>query len=339
MNSVIECARCGFANWPGETVCGRCASPLSFIEEVPSGGAAGWPARPAHESNRCSFCGTEFEGFYCTLCRKPVRAFVRAPEPEAESAAFATLLAPTKTKLVVAALVVALAAAALVARSYGVGESWESHGAAIRNSFDFQTPVSVSFAERAEEVAPGVEVLRELGLVDYRLGTLTLRRVRTDLALWTEDYTPGEGGEIVPGAKSVRLAAVTLTEAGQRGSAAWGTYKPPAGPQSPWGEPQGWRVPLGAREFAGVRSVRPASGESRDLFEVVFAWRWRPNELGRHFDVSGEEFKRLSPAAQLSAASRDFNDSTRTYLGQALLRYEHGAWAIQNLTFGEGAKK
>lgn len=339
MNSVIECAHCGFSNWPGEVICSRCASPLSFIEEVTrEAGVGRGPA--ARATNRCSFCGTEFEGHFCTLCRKPLRPHVEPLPSETEPSAFSSLFMPTKTKLIVAAVVVAVtAAAALFARGVGHGGATRSHGEAIRKSFDFQTPVAVSFADRGEQLAPGVEVLRELGVVNYRFGTLTLRRLRVDLAVWIEDYTLAERGEIVPGAKPVPLVAVTLTETGKKDSAGWGTFKPPAEAQSPWKESQGWRVPVGVREFVEVRDAQPVSQGAVDLLEVVFAWRWRPNELGRHFDVSSEEFKALSAGAQLSALSRDFNDSTMTYQGRALLKYEAGQWVVRDLSFGDDPRK
>lgn len=336
MDSVIECASCGFSNWPGETVCGRCAAPLAFIEEVAGEGRA----PTGRGTNRCSFCGTEFEGPYCTLCRKPVYTLA-PPAEEPGRTSLTALFMPTRRKLVVAAVVVAVTAAAvLVSRRQVGGGPDRAYAEAIQKAFDFRAPVAVSFAERGEELAPGVEVLRELGLVEYRLGALTLRRVRVDQVVWTEDYSLEERGTIVPNVKPVKLAVVTLTDAGLRASAGWGTYRPEVGAQSPYGDARGWRVPVGAREFVGVREAQPASQGATGLMEVVFAWRWRPDELGRHFDVSGKEFRRLPAAAQSSALARDFNDSGEEYTGRALVRYDNGAWIVQDLKFnGRGSAR
>lgn len=334
---TIRCARCEFANWASDTVCSRCAAPLSFVETVASG--AGARRTMGRGMNVCTFCGTEFEGYFCSLCRKPVQA-ARPPAPEVERPSVSSLLAPTRAKLGVAGAVVFVVAAAflLVLWGYGKTETGTLQAELIEQSFDFRTPVTVSFSERGEEVAPGVEVLRELGLVEYRRGMLTLRSISSNVAVWTEDLSPRARGDRVPSARPVQFAEVTLTTVGAKESEGWATFQSANSDVSPWGEARGWRVPLGAREFLEVKGMQPLGEGRTDLMSVDFTWRWRPNGLGRHFDVSGEEFTRLSAPGQLSAMTRHFNDSTKTYTGRAVLNLAGGRWSAGNITFEEDGK-
>jgi hypothetical protein len=45
----------------------------------------------------------------------------------------------------------------------------------------------------------------------------------------------------------------------------------------------GWTVPVGTRELIELTSVEEAD---TDTAQVQFSWKWKPNEVGRHFDIS-----------------------------------------------------
>src|ERR687889_807283 len=96
----VKCARCGLVNWVEDGVCKRCGEMLALLEEVKAeaSGDASEAAAAVEETPRvCSFCGTEFRGFYCPLCRKHARE-APAPGPEVERSFVAALLPSRKTK-------------------------------------------------------------------------------------------------------------------------------------------------------------------------------------------------------------------------------------------------
>lgn len=44
----------------------------------------------------------------------------------------------------------------------------------------------------------------------------------------------------------------------------------------------GWTVPVGTRELIELTSIEEADTDA----QVQFTWKWKPNEVGQHFDIS-----------------------------------------------------
>lgn len=336
MNNM-RCAQCGIVNWVGAGVCRHCGAQLAFIEEVAGGtrgGAGSSERRPTGAGlNVCSFCGTEFTGFFCTLCRKPLHVTELKPDVTEKSRLLA-LVGSTKARIiVVSALAVVVLALTLIVRWYGGGrEAKEFQSELIRNSQPFRMPLTVSFPERSSELAPGVEVLEELGLVRNRVGVMTLRRTDASGQVWTEEVADREGADPTV-VKTKVIAQTELTEKGRRESEGWERFDFTDATLGPWRKSQGWRVPLGVREFIEVRRVYPGIKGVLELSDVEFTWRWKPNDMGRHFDLAGEAFLRLPDTARAAVERLEFNNSSKIYTGVATLRFANGEWSVDEIQF------
>lgn len=339
MNSV-KCARCGLVNWVG-TECRRCGVALAFIEKVsaaPPVERAPWQDEHRAGSrgvNICTFCGTEFEGFFCTLCRKHVKPAALAPHVTERSKVWALVTSWKLHVALVALLAAASVAVVIIVRTHGDGseEATEYQAGLIQASAQFTTPPAVTFVERSAEPAAGVEVLEALGLVRCRTEAMTLRRTASGEEVWSEDAMMIEEPK---GAAVVLRHDITTTELTGNGiveSAAWQTYKAWEPSLGPWRESKGWRVPLGEREFVRVRRSYPKSGGALDVTAVEFTWRWKPNTLGRRFDASRDEFKTLPSTAQQNAMRLAFNDSTKLHEATATLRFDGAFWSVQEIDF------
>ena len=53
--------------------------------------------------------------------------------------------------------------------------------------------------------------------------------------------------------------------------------------EDPERQRQGWIIPVGARELTEITSIEEVSAET---VQVQFKWNWKPNEVGRHFDIT-----------------------------------------------------
>lgn len=326
MNSV-KCARCGLVNWVEAGECKRCGEMLALLEEVRAEATDDVddfaPAATPEETPRvCSFCATEFRGFYCPLCRKHARE-APAPGPEVGRSFVAALLPSWKTKAAaVLALVLAAAAALYAAGTFGRSRAGEFQAGLIRRSEAFNRPVTFSVEERADgDGAPAVVVLRELGLV---------RTVETSVETEAGDETP----EAETSAAPFRLTRVELTEEGRRESGAWKASEARAAARPQESAGRVWAVPVGGREFIEVKRVYPTSQGVYELSTVEFTWRWLPNDLGRHFDVRSGEHAALTDAARAGAATLGL-DSEAVRTGKAVLRYDGLRWFVENLVFDE----
>ncbi|HYN85796.1 MAG TPA: hypothetical protein VER32_11105 [Pyrinomonadaceae bacterium] len=327
----VKCARCGLVNWVEAGECRRCGELLALLEEVTTEAAedAGDFATvaPAEGTPRvCSFCGTEFRGFYCPLCRKHARE-APAPGPEVGRSFVAALLPSWRMKAAaVITLVLATAAALYAAGTFGRSRADEFQAELIRQSEQFNAPVTFSLSERVDgHTGPAVPVLRELGLV----------RVRTANAAGAPESTVVGAGEEVSEAQLVwaEVTRVELTEEGRRESAGWAASEK-SGAQTKEADGRVWAVPVGAREFLEVKRVYPTSPGVYELSTVEFTWKWRPNDLGRHFDVRSGEHAALGEAARKNAALVGL-DSEAVRGGRAMLRYDGRRWFVENLTFDD----
>ncbi|HEX5708721.1 MAG TPA: hypothetical protein VFX96_15585 [Pyrinomonadaceae bacterium] len=335
MNSV-KCARCGLINWVEDGECKRCGELLALLEEVKLDAAADGasdPAMsaPAGETSRvCSFCGTEFKGYFCTLCRKHARE-APLPGPEVERSFLAALLPSWKMKAAAAlVLLLSIAGVLYAAGTFGGSRAGEFQAELIRQSDSFNAPVSFALAEQVEgHTGPAVPVLRELGLV----------RVRTAKPV-------GGTGESVVGQEDkvtetqlfwAEVTRVELTEEGRRESAGWKTFEPKLGARAKDAGARVWAVPVGEREFLEVKRVYPTTPGVYELSTVEFTWKWKPNALGRHFDVRSGEHAAMSDAARKNASMLGL-DSEATREGKATLRYDGKRWAIEHVTFDEVAQ-
>ena len=283
--------------------------------------------------NVCSFCGTEFTGYFCSLCRKPVHVVRQKPDVSEKSRLLA-LVGSTKAKLIVVSAIGVIALAlTLIVRWYGGDvKAKEFQTDLISNSEMFRRPLTVSFVERGSELAPGVEVLEELGLVRSREGVMTLRYTAGTGEVWTEEARDLKGED--PSVIQTKVMAQTeLTERGRRESAGWEQFETTDARLGPWRKSKGWRVPVGAREFIEVRQVYPAAKGTLEHSAVDFTWRWKPNEVGRHFDLGGESFMRLPDAARQGLEQLGFNNSSKIYMGTATLRFTEGGWIVEEIQF------
>ncbi len=334
----VKCARCGLINWVEAGECKRCGNLLALLEEVTSAttaeevsaGDTTPPAAHAEEETRvCSFCGTEFKGYFCPLCRKHARE-APAPGREVEQSLLASLLPSWKTKAA-ACLVLALAAAGALyaAGRFGRGGDADKFQAElIRSSESFSGPVSFAVLERAkEQTGPGVHVLRELGLV-------RLRTVETTPEPAADAQATEEGAaQLAP----VKFTQVELTEEGRRESAGWAQSEEKVAADGGAKKTAGarvWAVPVGEREFLGVSKVYQTSPGVYELSTVEFTWRWKPNDIGRYFDVRSGEHAGLTDGVRRGAAQLGL-DSEAIRAGKATLRYDGKRWAVQDVTFDE----
>lgn len=333
----IKCAGCGLVNWVEEGACRRCGAQLAFIEEVEAKADAYFERRPTGEGvNVCSFCGTEFKGFFCTLCRKPVRE--TRPLPDApENSLLAPFKSSMKAKLVAAAAIVALVSAvALIVHLYGGSDASEFQSEIIKKADAFREPLTFSFAEAGKETAPGLKTLEELGYVRISVENLALRLDASGGEVWSAETGADASDASIIKRRSV--ARAELTEAGRAASAAWRSYEAKDASLGSSGKSRGWRVPLGEREFLAVTRVIPAAKGVFEASSVEFTWRWKPNEMGRRLDVSGPDFQNLTQAAQTDARRLVFNDSAKIYAGAATLRLEDGKWSVQDVSFAQTEK-
>jgi hypothetical protein len=349
----ISCVKCGLKNWLEEGECKRCGEPLAFIEEV------GWrDAERDHGRGElyavsreeipttCSFCGARGFGTCCPVCRKqlkPLKTNIASGKGR-----FRRFLS-SANGIAASMLIVAIAATGV---AYGV--AWKRADSAlavkakfahaIREAQDFKAPVYVSFEEDSKELAPGVRLLMEKGLVSFRTGT-TPRTIHVEEVdketgeLVRHDREDPNGGR--------PYAHVDLTSRGATESVNWKRLAADSRP-SP-----GWSVPLGTRELIEVveiRQSRPltheeyervplelrASIQPSDIFVTVpFTWRWKPDELGRYFDVSSDDHRSLSAPAQESARAFSTNDSTKVRVAIGLFVYRDGQPFVKGVLFEE----
>jgi hypothetical protein len=337
MNNV-RCARCAMVNWIGAGVCRRCGAQLAFIEEVAGGASGGgsFERRPTGSGlNVCSFCGTEFTGYFCSLCRKPVRVSNVKPDVSEKSRLLA-LVGSTKAKIIAASAIgLAAIALTLIVRWYGGDvKAKEFQTELISNSEMFRRPVTVSFPERGGELAPGVEVLEELGLVRSHVGVMTLRYSAGTGEVWTEE-TRDLKGEDPTVIQTKAITQTELTEWGRRESESWEQFETTDATLGPWRKSKGWRVPVGVREFIEVRQVYPAAKGTLEHSAVDFTWRWKPNTVGKHFDLGGEAFLRLPDAARQGLERLGFNNSSKIYTGTAILKFTEEGWQLDEIQFAQ----
>lgn len=323
----VKCARCGLVNWVEDGECKRCGEMLALLEEVKvetaDDACQGASVAAAGETPRiCSFCGTEFKGFYCPLCRKHARE-APLPGPEVGRSFLAALLPSWKWKAAaVVSLMLSTAAALFAAGTFGGSRADEFQAELIRQSESFNAPVRLALDERAHAHAgPAASVLRELGLV-------RLRTVETEGGPAAE----GETREAADANAPATVTRVELTEEGRRESAEWKASEPKGVAKGEGARV--WAVPVGEREFLEVRKVYPTSPGVYELSTVEFTWRWKPNRLGRYFDVRSGEHAALSNDARRGATTLGL-DSEAVREGKATLRYDGRRWFVEHVTFDE----
>lgn len=356
MNS-IKCARCGLKNWVEDGACKRCGEPLAFIEEVRGGEvvevveAAEMGAVVAvGEEGVCSFCGTRSDALLCPVCRKPLKSLPNEqPAVKGPVRRFLSSANRVVGAMLVAALLVTGVAYGVARRRAGEALAAKAKVAeALRRAEAFDAPVYLSFDDESSELAPGVRVLMEKGLVSYRLGT-------TPRTIHYEEKNQ-ETGEVVRREKENPeggrpYARVELTARGAAESKGW---KRRAAEGS---EPAGWSVPVGRRELVEVREVRRPRTLAREEYErlpeaarasvppsvevvtVTFTWRWKPEQLGHFFDLGSDDHRSLSPPAQESARAFRLNDSAKIRAGTAALVYENGQPVVRAVLFEDDRKK
>lgn len=336
MNSV-KCARCGLVNWIEGGECKRCGNSLAFLEEVKEEVTETTAeASPVDEGARvCSFCGTEFRGYFCPLCRKHARV-APAPGREVERSVLTSLLPSLKIKIAVALVLLMATGGVLFAASrFGVGGRADKFQAElIQKSEAFAQPVTVSFSEKAETPAPGVEVLREVGLVRIRTGETETARPVPHLLEANEQQEEQAAPERVSFTR-VELTAEGLKE---KESGGWkSTEAKPSGDLAARAEGERvWAVPLGEREFLEIKKVYPVAVGVYEVSTVEFTWRWKPNRVGLYFDVRSGEHASLTETVRRGAATLGL-DSAATREGKATLRYDGKQWAVRDITFESGA--
>ena len=310
MNSV-RCPQCGLVNFVTAESCKRCRA--SFAT-APGGGDA--PAEMTYV-------------------------------PEGEGA---SLFSAKRVTLGAAALVcvglVLLVYQGVVPSPFGPPD----YAKLIRESKPFREPVKVrvnraplppalpsanaggfpSVPQSAQGGAMGAAyVLEGLGLL--RIGTSSHEVVSPF------DAPTFKGKEIVWSKRKIEyVSSISLTERGIRESAGWEEFDAPqmqglGGESLPW-----WGVPVGSREFVKVVSTRAASWkDGGDGVEVVFAWRWKPNQIG-------EAYRRDSPVQQsLTGEARRIAESMGArahaeFEATAQLVRDGGGWKVAAIDYWRG---
>lgn len=350
----IKCAQCGLINWAIEEKCLRCGRALAAggpdADEAQAEAAAvedDEQAHPAHEpppadgapadpyQSVCGFCGTTFKGAFCTLCRKPVAPVLSPRERERAQTFSGALFSSAKAKVGVSLLVGFIVVASVAAYRGMTGVSAAASEAyltdLIKGSLLFKQPVTLSLMKEGRgDLAPGVEVLQEIGLASFTTGTLQPKQ-KSSLSFFP-GREPAREQASSPAPPPQRFSRVELTEQGLKESAGW---EPINGGIFTGTVPgvAGWRIPVGEREFVSIKKISLPIPNVYTMTNVEFTWRWKPNRAGKHFDVNSEEFKTLSPRAQQSATACPFSDSTKIYNGMATMTYEENVWGVSGIEF------
>lgn len=201
-----------------------------------------------------------------------------------------------------AAFASAISSASMFKEPVTVQAGWYSYNNPETNRFD-------------QEATPAAYVLDRLGLLHVR------NEVFSDPGEEQISEATGQG------AVSYNHITLQLTEAGQSQAATWKAY-PNTDPKK-----NGWRVPIGEREFMKIKWVQalPEGEALKDEALVAFTWRWKPNETGRAFDKSSSSFVTFK---EVKFYPRDVfeievNDSRTDYWGVAETVRKNGLWSVR----------
>jgi hypothetical protein len=87
----------------------------------------------------------------------------------------------------------------------------------------------------------------------------------------------------------------------------------------------GWTVPVGTRELIELTSIEEADTATA---QVQFTWKWKPNEVGRHFDIS-EQVPQSAPRWKRKSNPR--LSSELPYQGAAELSRTGNRWEVKTI--------
>jgi hypothetical protein len=201
--------------------------------------------------------------------------------------------------------------------------------AALRDSSEFKVPVVVEAGrykfynqdERRldQEATPEAYVLDSLGLLYIHNGMYSdVPMTRSKDGGYLVDPTTG----LVP--YQYKHIELELTQAGQAQSGLWEPYEVKVDGKD------GWKVPIGDREFGRVVQVMqlPEGRPTGDSVWVTFTWKWRPNEIGQSFDKRNPSFHAPDKPKNFPRSSFVVvvNDSQAVYWGTAMLDRVNGVW-------------
>lgn len=87
----------------------------------------------------------------------------------------------------------------------------------------------------------------------------------------------------------------------------------------------GWTVPVGTRELIELMSIEEAG---TDTVQIQFTWKWKPNEVGRHFDIN-ETVRQSDPHRRRKSNPR--LSSEFPFKGTAELSRTGNGWEVKTI--------
>lgn len=226
--------------------------------------------------------------------------------------------------------------------------------AAITNTEEFKNPVTIRVNRqqikttfdysltqfgghpKAGTAVKAADVLEAMGLLTKSIDT-TVSTAKSTLPQWAPKFDiNGKAIFNEPTLHQVKAEhlAIQLTEKGRQEAVNWKETDEPylnAGSDAktiPW-----WRIPIGDHEFVRIESTKPlADPDGREMIQITFRWRWRPNKMGEHFDPQSPAYQLMGNATQQAASTLKW-DSKTEYVGNATLLKRPDKWDVTDIKF------
>lgn len=185
-------------------------------------------------------------------------------------------------KLLLILIVVAMVAIPLWVRQKRAVRNREL-ATAIQSSPLFAKPVTVEASSRRDDIPnPEAFVLRNAGL-------LTIDHEPLSTPASATPYWPEPNAILIRTMRRTNLdrilnqPVVRLIPKDTAASGDWQRFEDREHHR------HGWTVPVGTRELIALTSIE---GAGTDTVQVQFTWKWKPNQVGRHFDEHAQHSDR-----------------------------------------------
>lgn len=329
----IRCDECGLLNWDTQEQCKRCQTPLSAAPEQVQPLVEPEIAPPAASPEKQPYVPTSPE-YYQFMAMDHHSRSHRKP---------AFVLAAIGLFLIMAAIPVLIAFGVPISTWVYEGPT-PDYARLITNSPHYkktwnilvnrENEVYISTQERMTGLdIPHQPKLLPETLMLYHAGFLKFHEITappnefTDVAFLMNPFTNEPTTDQI--AQQWRLLNRRMKIANS-----------PVNESSQW-----WIVPIGEREFVQVTEVNKSYdfATSTNFREVIFKWKWKPNDFGGAMDIAGSSYKPpediIGRANWLPADSwgMPVRDSRATYEGFAKLRRQDDlTWTVDSIWFADG---
>ncbi|HKP37160.1 MAG TPA: hypothetical protein VJT71_09890 [Pyrinomonadaceae bacterium] len=289
---------------------------------------------------KCSHCG--FTGFadngYCKSCGQALSS----PEFRNSSRRSGSQ-AGKPLKALACIVILGGVITGVVVGASKLKKYWDPNAAyieAIAKSAQFKEPVTIRLNQSelhssldfgrnyfqgrtAGKAVKAADVLEGLGLV----------HISTETSVETRTFGEGIFSNPTRSQLTNQRLLISLTEKGSKEAEGWRDTEEPYqdNPLLPklssrvtW-----WRIPIGDRVITRIESATESEGNTMN---IVFKWRWQPNQLGENFNYGSAAVDSLPEKAHDAAAAMGLSSKTE-YSATAKLKPLGGLWEVVQINF------